>query len=228
MKSLRTVIFAKALQPGHVKTRLIPALGVEGATALARRLLEHAIVQVLRAQIGTVELCATPADAQAWREIDIPAGVERTDQGPGDLGARLARASKRVIDDGSAVLLVGTDCPALDAAYLRRLAEALLEVDVVMAPAADGGYAALGLNRYDPHLFSDIPWSTGAVARETLRRIEQMQWSVRELPVLHDIDEPADLQWLPADWPEAPSQGSDRGSSLDRSSVDLPALRSIP
>ena len=32
----RIVIFAKAPVPGHAKTRLIPALGAEGAAALAR------------------------------------------------------------------------------------------------------------------------------------------------------------------------------------------------
>ncbi|EWH01411.1 hypothetical protein [Halomonas sp. BC04] len=36
-------IFAKAPLPGQVKTRLIPALGIEGATRLHERLLRHTL-----------------------------------------------------------------------------------------------------------------------------------------------------------------------------------------
>ena len=37
-------------------------------------------------------------------------------------------------------LLIGTDAPQLDAAYLRAAADALDGVDAVFGPAADGGY----------------------------------------------------------------------------------------
>jgi rSAM/selenodomain-associated transferase 1 len=214
MKPIHVVIFAKAPRPGHVKTRLIPALGVQGATRLARYLLDHALAQAMHADVGTVELCATPADEGAWHDIRIPITVRRREQGEGDLGERLTRASERVIASGNAVLLMGTDCPALDAAYLRRFAQTLASADVVMAPAADGGYVALGLNRYHPRIFADIPWSTSAVASETLRRIGELGWSVSQFPTLHDIDEPADLNWLPPDWLESRSPEGDASTSI--------------
>ncbi|MCY1551679.1 transferase 1, rSAM/selenodomain-associated [compost metagenome] len=65
-------------------------------------------------------------------------------------------------------------------------------------PAFDGGYVLLGLNRFDASLFAGIAWSTATVAQETRRRVEQLGWSLQTLPTLHDIDEPADLRWLPA------------------------------
>ena len=43
MKPLRTVILAKAPQPGLAKTRLIPALGASGAAQLAQRMLQHTV-----------------------------------------------------------------------------------------------------------------------------------------------------------------------------------------
>ena len=200
MKPLRIVIFAKAPLAGMCKTRLIPALGADGAAMLARQLLDHALAQAMSAGIGTVELCMTPDNDEFWQSVALPASIVRSAQGDGDLGQRLARASQGVIERGEAVLLIGTDCPALDAACLRHIASALMEVDAVMVPAADGGYAALGLNHFHQAVFSNIAWSTDSVAFETLCRFGGLGWSVQQLPMLHDVDEPIDLQWLPDSW----------------------------
>jgi len=203
MKQTRIVIFAKAPQPGFAKTRLIPVLGADGAAQLARRMLDHAIKQAIDADIGTVELCMTPADTLAWQDVAIPDAIIRSDQGEGDLGARLARTAERVIAAGEPIILIGTDCPALEAKHLHQIAEQLEHNDVVMVSTADGGYAALGLRRFNPCLFSGINWGGDTVAMKTLHCIGTLGWSVHLLPMLHDIDEAADLRWLPADWPEA-------------------------
>ena len=122
----RIVIFAKAPVPGRVKTRLIPVLGDLGAAKLAQRMLADIIALALAARLGPIELCATPhPDPPSWAG-HLPTGVTLTDQGPGDLGQRLAAAAKRVIDGGERILLIGTDCPALDPKRLREAA-ALLE-----------------------------------------------------------------------------------------------------
>ena len=65
--------------------------------------------------------------------------------------------------------------------------------DAVIHPAQDGGYVLLGLNRFDPILFSGIAWSTSAVAAETLSRIRSLGWSLHVGETLRDIDEPRDL-----------------------------------
>jgi rSAM/selenodomain-associated transferase 1 len=198
MNNCRIVIFAKAPLAGFAKTRLIPALGAAGAAVLARKLLDHAIRQALDATVGSVELCMTPADDTAWKDVTIPVSVMRSAQGDGGLGQRMARASERVIAAGESIILTGSDCPSLDAQCLRRIAQELGETDTVMVPAADGGYVALGLNRFHPALFTGINWSTQAVAFQTRRRIAGLGWSGRQLPVLHDIDQANDLHWLPA------------------------------
>ena len=203
MRSIRIVILAKAPRPAEAKTRLIPALGAQGAARLARRMLAHAIDQAVLANVGTVELCRTPADESAWHDFPIPASIHQSSQGEGSLGERLARATKRVIGAGNAALLIGTDCPELNASVLRQLTASLEVAQAAIIPAADGGYVALALDRYHPRLFTGIDWSTSSVARDTLHRLAELGWSTRELPVLHDIDEPSDLRWLPADWPEA-------------------------
>jgi rSAM/selenodomain-associated transferase 1 len=201
VSATRIIIFAKAPQPGLAKTRLIPALGAQGAAALARRMLETTLERALRAQVGPVELRVTPAISDsAWRDIPIPEGVEISAQEEGDLGARLARATQNGLDHNAAVMLIGCDCPELDSAALREAAQTLQRVDVLMHPTTDGGYALLGLRRFHPRLFSDIPWSTSSVAAKTIQEVRLLQWSLHMAAVLNDIDEPADLARLPAEW----------------------------
>lgn len=195
------VILAKAPRPGFAKTRLIPALGARGAADLASRLLVHAVREALTSGVGPVELCVTPSrHDDAWpREIQAPE-LDWTEQGEGDLGERLARVTQRVIDSGESVLLAGADCPELDANRLRKAAHSLRRFGATMFPTADGGYALLGLNWSDPSLFVNMAWSTDTVARETLRRLALLNRTVETHGVLHDIDESADLRWLPPDW----------------------------
>jgi rSAM/selenodomain-associated transferase 1 len=181
------VIFAKQPVAGRVKTRLIPALGAEGAAELARAMLARTVAEALASGLK-VELCGEP-DAATWFEGE----VERTAQGAGGLGERLARAAERVLAGGKGVLLIGADCPELDAARLRVAAEALDEVDAVIHPAADGGYVLLGLRGFHRSVFEGVAWSTDAVCAQTLERVRALGWSVRVLETLRDVDEVADL-----------------------------------
>ena len=195
MRRTRIVIFAKAPVPGSAKTRLIPALGEIGAARLAHKMLLATITEAEAARLAIPELCATPHPYDPeWQPFLPNAEIRYTDQGEGDLGERLARAAKRLSLLGENVLLIGTDCPALDRHRLRAAAEALLSHDAVIHPTLDGGYALLGLRRFDPSLFSGIGWSGPEVAADTIARIEALGWSLHIGETLRDIDEPADLE----------------------------------
>lgn len=183
----RIIVFAKAPVPGQVKTRLIPVLGEEGAAALAERMMFDTCREALAAGVGPVELCLSGMLER------VPPGVELSDQGQGDLGERLDRAAARGIGGGGPVLLIGTDCPELGSHRLRTAADALRDRDCVIYPALDGGYALLGLRRFDPSIFAGIAWSTPTVAAETCARIEALGWSLHIGDSLRDLDEPADL-----------------------------------
>lgn len=191
---IRTIIFAKAPVAGRVKTRLIAALGAEGAARLAADMLAETIAAALAAGTGPVELCADPDPGDpAWAGFPAERRLDRSSQGEGELGQRLARAARRTIDGGEAVLLVGADCPDLSAERLRRAAAALADHDAFVFPARDGGYALLGLRRFDRSLFEGIAWSTAGVAAETLARLRALGWAVAVGETLRDVDEPADL-----------------------------------
>jgi rSAM/selenodomain-associated transferase 1 len=194
------IVFAKAPVAGWAKTRLIPALGAEGAAALAGRLLEHTLAQAVAARcFEAIELCAAPDTGHpALQRAAAAHGAALTAQGEGDLGARMQRALGRALAGHARVLLVGTDAPALDAAALRAAALALAGVDAVFVPALDGGYALVGLSRPAPALFEGIAWSTPTVMAATRERARGAGLRWAELPAVADIDEPADLAHLPA------------------------------
>ncbi|GAA3720768.1 TIGR04282 family arsenosugar biosynthesis glycosyltransferase [Oceanisphaera sediminis] len=199
--STRIIIFAKAPVAGLAKTRLIPALGADGAANLARRMLSSTLDAAMSANTGPVELCMTPAPgAIEWQDVPLPPGIELGDQGDGDLGQRMARAARRGLLNNEQVLLIGTDCPQLSPLLLRRAAKRLTDNDALLHPTMDGGYALLGLRRFHALLFEHMPWSTDRVANLTRECIARLGWHCVLGERLQDIDEPNDLFWLPAAW----------------------------
>jgi hypothetical protein len=203
MTPVRIIIIAKEPRPGFAKTRLMPALGAQGAADLADRLLGHTLGQALAANVGPVELCVAPdAEAAYWQALvenapvtpDQPVALSQ--QVEGDLGTRMATAARRGLENGMPVMLIGTDCPALDAGRLATMAGMLAEHDACLCPVQDGGYSLLGLTRVHDSLFQDIPWSNDQVATLTRQRLEQLGWSWRESELLMDVDEPIDLHHL--------------------------------
>lgn len=209
------MIFAKAPVAGQVKTRMIPALGAEGAARLAEQLLVHAVQQAAQVPWAALELCVSPdtthpvfAQGQHMAPFRGSDRLTLSLQGEGDLGQRMHRAFVRGLSRHPAVLLMGTDAPGLTAPVLQQAAQALHASDAVFVPALDGGYALVGLRRPVPALFEGMVWSTPQVMSETRNRARDAGLSWRELAPVHDMDEPADLQHLPPDWPSRPGNRS--------------------
>ena len=189
MISPRLSIFARLPVPGQVKTRLVPALGEEGAARLYARLLALT-VEVARESGLDFELRVTGGEVGAFQGLfgdDVPV----VDQGDGDLGARMARVE-------APALLIGSDCPGITAPLLRAAAGALEDRRVVLGPANDGGYYLIGYREPVPFLFEDMEWSTPKVLPETLARLAARGHGPAILPELADIDTAEDL----AQWPK--------------------------
>ena len=199
------ILFAKFPAQGRVKTRLQPALGMEGAVHMARKLLLHSIEQAVATGF-TVELCVSPAPTDpCWQTLGLPESLHWSAQADGDLGLRMLTTSQRALQPielkrFKKVLLIGTDCPSLTATRMRQAAQQLEAQDSVMIPAFDGGYVLFGFKQVAAHLFSNIEWSTASVAKVTQQRLAELSWSVALLAPLPDIDEPEDLQYLPNGW----------------------------
>ena len=192
----RVAVFAKAPIAGEVKTRLIPALGEQGAAALHRALVTRAIETAAEAAIGPVGLwCAPDAGDLFFRECSRRFGVTLIAQGEGDLGARMQRALAAMLSSAARALLVGSDVPAMTPDYLRAADAALAQgYDAVLGPAEDGGYVLIGLRRVVPDLFEHVRWSEPDVLAVTRTRIARLGWRHLELPTLWDLDRPEDLK----------------------------------
>ena len=118
-------------------------------------------------------------------------------QGDGDLGERMARAFQESFQRGiKEVVLVGVDCPELTAFHGKAAFVALKNHDLVLGPTNDGGYCLIGLKRMVPEIFRSIAWGTDTVHHETLERAKNKGISVKNLNILHDVDEPQDLSFL--------------------------------
>jgi len=196
------IVFARAPVPGQVKTRLVPAIGAHAAARLAERLLNDTLDRVVRAGAANIELCCAPdADHPALRATALRTGARLSVQRGADLGARMSEALQRTLVGGRRVILVGTDCPALDWAGLTA-ADNVLESghDAVFIPACDGGYVLIGMNRFDAALFTDITWGSNLVMAETETRLTKIGWRWAKLAALPDIDRPEDLMKIPAEW----------------------------
>lgn len=201
--STALIVFAKAPVAGLAKTRLMPALGPQGAARLAERLLEHTLQHALALPVEHLELCVSPSEQHPAfdRARDAAAGhLHITLQGEGDLGERMHRAISRALTLHSGVLLIGTDAPSLNTAMLEQARQALTTHPAVFVPALDGGYALVGLTRPAPALFTGMTWSTPEVMQDTRTRASHMGLPWMELPPVADIDEPADLVHLPGGW----------------------------
>lgn len=194
----RILIFAKAPAPGRVKTRLIPALGAQGAADLSARLLEDTVSRFAAAGLAPIELwCAPDPGADPFPELASRYGLWLYRQQGADLGERMRNAADGALERSSAVVLVGTDCPLLDATYLEQALALLEGNDAALGSAEDGGYVLLGLKQPASSLFSDMPWGSGRVTSITRERMQALGWKWVELPTLWDLDRPEDLQRLP-------------------------------
>ena len=190
-------ILSRAPIPGQTKTRLIPALGAEGAAELHRRLLHATVRTALQAGLGPVTLWCTPDTSHPEFAACAALGpLTLCPQASGDLGQRMLATIN------GPTLIIGTDCPALTPAHLQQAAAALNEHDVVLIPAEDGGYVLIGLRQPEPAVFANINWGTAQVLASTRQRLRDLGYSWRELPGLWDVDEPADLARLAITHPE--------------------------
>jgi uncharacterized protein len=189
------ILFTRYPEPNRTKTRLIPILGAEGAANLHSEMTEHTLSQVLPLNVpvevrfsgGTEELM------RAW----LGSSLVYQAQGEGDLGERMMRAFCDSFQQGAReikTIIIGSDCPGIDAQILATAFAHLDEVDLVLGPALDGGYYLIGLKYLIPDLFKNISWGTSEVLRQTIDVAQSLGVSFTYLAPLADVDRPEDLE----------------------------------
>ncbi|HEB28207.1 MAG TPA: glycosyltransferase [Porticoccus sp.] len=184
--------FAKVPIQGRVKTRLQPALGEAGSLQLHRALVDYQFRIHQASAVSNLELWCS-AEHDFFHQLIEDTDVQLVEQQGRDLGERMANAFAERLGQFNRVIIIGSDCPAINGEYITQALEALDDVPAVFGPATDGGYVLVGLNRLDLKLFTGVPWGSGEVMGVTRKRLSNLGWRWKELPALPDIDRPDDL-----------------------------------
>jgi rSAM/selenodomain-associated transferase 1 len=145
-------------------------------------------------------LAASGLGPRALRRWAAAFGIPRfRDQGGGGLGCRLQRQLRLAFAAGARqVVLIGTDLPQLEPRDLELAFAALEQQELVLGPAADGGYWLIGLRRegfqrVGACLTAGVPWGSAAVLEHTRQQAGALGLEPRLLRCQADLDHRADL-----------------------------------
>jgi rSAM/selenodomain-associated transferase 1 len=189
-------IFVRTPVPGAVKTRLCPPLSGEEACRLYAAFLED-LSRRLEKLSGMAMTVFYEGDGTSLGARHTPRRAQRLAQDGDSLGDRLVGAFAALIDaGGGGAVIIGSDSPDLPIQYIRRAFQKLRHHDVVLGPAADGGYYLVGLAQNQPDLFKGISWGSETVYAETLAAIERERLSLATLPLWYDVDSAHGLSLL--------------------------------
>jgi len=201
MKSMQLndqlTIFTRYPEPGLTKTRLISALGEEGAADLQKKLTENTLEKIehlVKTSTITPVICFEGGDLVTMQNWLGPHRFYKP-QAQGDLGKKLKKSFGDAFSGGAQrVVAIGCDCPGLCREHVSRAFDALYFKDLVLGPATDGGYYLIGIKYPLETLFEDIPWGTDKVFKKTVSLAQHHGLTIEILEELHDVDRPEDLK----------------------------------
>lgn len=193
------IIFTRKPAAGKTKTRLIPALGADGAARLHRKLLLQTVEIATRSDFTSCEVHVYPDRQDNFiQQLSTLFGAGIHVQTGNDLGERMCNAARRALKQYDFAVIIGCDIPSLAVTDLDRAYKILLErqADAVIGPSEDGGYYLIGMDRDEPSLFNGIEWGTAEVLAQTRKKLAGCGMHWIEQRMLWDIDNPEDLARL--------------------------------
>lgn len=192
MSTAALIIFAKNMVKGKVKTRLAATIGDEAAMQVYQKLVAYTAGVTSRLPCHKyVYFDAFIQEEELWKNY-----FKKLQQGY-TLGDKMNNALQACFQNNyKSVVIIGTDCPQLTNSILSSAFNELNNYDVVLGPAADGGYYLIGMKEMHSQLFTNMQWSTANVCNETINRCKSLSLTYKLLPVLHDVDEEKDLVHL--------------------------------
>jgi len=198
MAELVLVLVCKRPTLGIAKQRLAASVGQEGARRVAEALLACALEDA-REWPGPVVIAPAHVSDYAWAASLLPQlqpKIHIVPQTEGNLGQRLNAVDHSLRERGLEHLIyIGSDAPALVAADYAAAREALLNHDIVLKPAADGGVVLMGSRRSWPML-DVLPWSTSHLGSALADCCQAAGQSLAMLAHSFDVDEKQDMLHL--------------------------------
>jgi len=193
-KDCLIIQFAKFPRLGAVKTRLQGLLAEQGCYELHIKLLSHVNHVIVESGFNHVLALDKLGQLECIDEIakHSPLLLQQGD----DLGAKMQTAMNWGLKHYKKVIIVGSDCPAIETHHYESVSRALDESEQVFIPAEDGGYVLIGATKINETIYSHMPWGTSDVMQETKNRLKQQGASSACLAELWDVDRPEDYRRL--------------------------------
>lgn len=191
MTSSALIIFVRNPVLGKVKSRLAKTLGQKNALLIYEKLLEHTHSITQNIPVDKYVFYADYINHKdRW---DDEKYYKELQSGP-DLGDRMKNAFDLLFNKGyRKVVIIGSDCYELSEEIILSACNKLQNNDVVIGPAADGGYYLIGMNISIPQLFENKNWSSSNVFSETVNEILHLDHSMYQLCQLNDVDKEKDI-----------------------------------
>jgi glycosyltransferase A (GT-A) superfamily protein (DUF2064 family) len=188
------LVVAKAPVPGLAKTRLTPPATPEQAADIAAAALLDTL-DAARRTPGAVPVVAMTGDLdRACRADEIRAAlapIPVISQRGADFAHRLANAhaDAALCCPGLPIVQIGMDTPQVTPRLLRGTAALLAEADVVLGPAIDGGWWALGLrDPFHANALRTVPMSREDTGARTLAALTRHHTNIMIAATLSDVD----------------------------------------
>ncbi len=191
------IIMAKVPEAGKVKTRLQPFLTPEQSAELADCLLQDTISKAKQAKNKLI-IAYSPPEQRDY--FDSFHNINLLAQNGNDLGERMFNAFEFAFRENSdSVVMIGTDSPTFPPEFIEKAFEYLQQKDAVLGETEDGGFYLIGLRKLDKRIFENVEWSSAKTCLQTKNNLEKLEFSLAELPIWYDVDEPKDLERLRED-----------------------------
>ncbi len=209
---VQLIQFARWPLAGQVKTRLEPALGRDGALAAHIR-LTLTVLERLTASGHPVAMAwdralVLPPDAAApILDAMDRFGVSSWIQQGRDLGERMTSALTEGLMAADIAMVIGSDCPSVDAAYIAQAQRTLQQAEVVFGPSDDGGYVLIGARRTRAAMLEQVEWGSGRALAQSITAVRGAGLSVTTLEPRWDVDEPADWDRFLSMMAQSPTGG---------------------
>ena len=191
------IIMAKVPEAGKVKTRLQPFLTPEQSAKLANCLLQDTINKA-KSLKNELIIAYSPIEKRDF--FDNFHNLNLVAQSGKDLGERMFNAFEFAFDnDLDSVVMIGTDSPTFPPEFIEKAFAYLETSDAVLGKTEDGGFYLIGLRKLDKRIFENVEWSSEKTFEQTKNNLARLDFSLTELPIWYDVDEPNDLKRLRKD-----------------------------
>ncbi|WP_379888480.1 TIGR04282 family arsenosugar biosynthesis glycosyltransferase [Marinobacter lacisalsi] len=212
MAGVQLIQFAKWPRRGRVKTRLASALGEAGALDAHVRLTLTVMDRLVQSGYPVTlawdtAMAEPPEEAVSILQAMAASGVGQSTQQGEDLGERMTRALTAGLREADIAMVVGSDCPSVDADYIDQAKSALAEADVVFGPSDDGGYVLIAARRTRPEMLQGVLWGSELALAQSVAAARNAGLRVATLSPRWDVDEPADWDRFLAEFGQLPTGG---------------------